>query len=351
MTPVRRVRYTCPLAFRFCSKNRPLSHLDHVANGVNFRFLLILAVFGAVVPFGVRAQVPTAQPGRAPTSALESTLETIDIATGVRRVVHRVRGHIEAPNWSPDGSYLLYNSDGRIYTIPVSGGEPELIDTGSATNINNDHGISPDGATLIISDQSEDDRGSRIYTLPIEGGEPRRVTPLAPSYWHGISPDGGTLAYVGERDGDFDIYTIPIDGGEETRLTTAPGLDDGPDYSPDGEHIFFNSVRTGTMQIWRMRADGSQQEQITFDAYNDWFPHPSPDGGWIVFLSYQPGVDGHPPNRDVMLRLLPTDGGTPRVLTELFGGQGTINVPSWSPDSRRVAFVSYRFVDEPDSGR
>ena len=151
-------------------------------------------------------------------------------------------------------------------------------------------------------------------------------------------------AYVARRNDDFDIYTIPIGGGPETRLTTAEGLDDGPDYSPDGAYIYFNSVRTGTMQIYRMKPDGSEQEQLTFDDYNDWFPHPSPDGRWIVFLSYQPDVEGHPANQDVMLRMMSTDGGEIQVLTTLFGGQGTINVPSWSPDSEHVAFVSYRLV-------
>ena len=275
---------------------------------------------------------------------LESTLETIDVASGNRQVVYHTRGHIEAPNWSPDGSYFLFNSEGLIYTLPVDGGTPEQLDTGFATQCNNDHGITPDGTQLIISDGSQGDQGSRIYVLPIEGGTPRLVTPLGPSYWHGVSPDGRTLAYVGRRDGEFDIYTIPIEGGPETRLTTAEGLDDGPDYSPEGEYIYFNSVRTDTMQIYRMRPDGSEQEQLTFDAYNDWFPHPSPDGRWIVFLSYQPDVEGHPANRDVMLRLMPADGGEVRTLTTLFGGQGTINVPSWSPDSERVAFVSYRLV-------
>lgn len=276
---------------------------------------------------------------------LESTLEVVPIASGDRRVVYHTQGRIEAPNWSPDGSYLLYNSGGRLYKLPVEGGEPEMIDTGFATRANNDHGISPDGTQLVISDQSQGDGQSRVYVLPIDGGTPRRVTALGPSYWHGISPDGQTLAFVGQRNGDYDIYTIPMDGGDETQLTTAPGLDDGPDYSPDGQYIYFNSVRTGTMQLYRMKADGSEQEQLTFDAYNDWFPHPSPDGQWIVFLSYEPDVEGHPQNQDVMLRLMPVGGGEIQVLAKLFGGQGTINVPSWSPDSQRVAFVSYRLVN------
>ena len=277
---------------------------------------------------------------------LESTLETISIASMDRRVIYHAEEHFEAPNWSRDGKYLLFNKEGMIYKIPVEGGTPELINTNFAIKCNNDHGISPDGTRLAISDQSNEDNKSRIYILPIEGGTPKQVTMLGPSYWHGWSPDGKTLAYCAERNGEFDIYTIPVNGGEETRLTTAPGLDDGPDYSPDGKYIYFNSERTGTMQIWRMKTDGSEQEQITNDEYNNWFAHPSPDGKWIVFLSYEKDVKGHPPNKDVMLRLMSVETGEIQVLAKLFGGQGTINVPLWSPDSNKLAFVSYRFVNK-----
>jgi len=275
---------------------------------------------------------------------LESTLETIAIASKDRRVVHRARAHFEAPNWSRDGKALLFNQAGRLYQLPVAGGEPQLLDTGFATRCNNDHGFSPDGSQLVISDQSQRDNKSLIYILPSGGGTPRLVTELGPSYWHGWSPDGKTLVYCAERNGNYDVYAISVDGGAETRLTTAEGLDDGPDYSPDGQYIYFNSVRTGLMQIWRMKTDGSEQTQITFDDYNNWFAHPSPDGKWLVILSYEKDVTGHPANKDVMLRLMPTSGGEIQVLAKLFGGQGTINVPSWSPDSRQVAFVSYRLV-------
>jgi Tol biopolymer transport system component len=259
-------------------------------------------------------------------------------------VVYHTRGHIEAPNWSRDGKYFLFNRGGRIYTLPAAGGEPQVLDTGFATRCNNDHGLSPDGTQLVVSDQSQE-RKSLIYILPVGGGTPRPVTRLGPSYWHGWSPDGKILAFCGERNGEFDIYTIPADGGEEQRLTTAPGLDDGPDYSPDGRYIYFNSERTGMMQVWRMKADGSDQQQSTSDDYNNWFPHPSPDGKWIAFLSYEKDVKGHPANKDVMLRLMPAGGGEIQVLAKLFGGQGTINVPSWSPDSRNLAFVSYRLAN------
>jgi hypothetical protein len=278
-------------------------------------------------------------------SALESTLETIAISSKDRRVVYTKSAHFEAPNWSRDGKYFLFNQGGRMYKLPVTGGEPQLVDTGFATRCNNDHGISPDGTLLAISDQSQEQRRSLIYVLPIAGGTPRRITQSAPSYWHGWSPDGKTLAYCAERDGDYNIYTVPVEGGEEKRLTTAKGLDDGPDYSHDGQYIYFNSERTGLMQIWRMKTDGSEQTQITSDEYNNWFAHPSPDGKWIVFLSYEKDVKGHPANKDVMLRLMPVGGGEIQVLAKLFGGQGTINVPSWSPDSRQLAFVSYRLIE------
>lgn len=284
-----------------------------------------------------------------PAPILESTLETIAISSKDRKVIYVKRAHFEAPNWSRDGKYFLFNQAWRIMKLPVTGGEPVALDTGFATRNNNDHGISFDGKWLAISDQSQEQRRSLIYVVPIEGGTPRRVTQLAPSYWHGWSPDGKTLVYCAERNGNFDVYAIPFEGGEEKRLTTATGLDDGPEYSPDGQYIYFNSVRTGRMQIWRMKPDGSEQTQITDDHYNNWFAHPSPDGKWLVFLSFEPNVEGHPANKDVMLRLLPlmppVGGGEIQVLAKLFGGQGTINVPSWSPDSKQLAFVSYRLIE------
>jgi len=273
---------------------------------------------------------------------VESTLEILDISTSNRSVVHHTKNHIEAPNWTLDGKTLIYNSQGLLYKIPVKGGTPEMIPTGFANKINNDHGISPDGTQMVISDQTETGH-SLIYSIPITGGVPKKITPLAPSYWHGWSPDGKMLAYCAERNGNYDIYTIPFEGGKETRLTTTEGLDDGPDYSPDGKYIYFNSTRTGTMQIWRMKPDGSDQEQITTDEYNDWFAHPSPDGKWLVYVTFNTDVPAgdHPPNKHVMLRLMNLETKEVKVLAKIFGGQGTINVPSWSPDSQQIAFVSY----------
>jgi Tol biopolymer transport system component len=276
---------------------------------------------------------------------VESTLETIAVSDLSRQVVMTTGEHIEAPNWTPDGKYLIYNSKGLLYRIPVAGGSPEPIPTGSLNRINNDHGISPDGKQLVISDGTEIGK-SLIYTLPIEGGTPKKITEAGPSYWHGWSPDGKTLAYCAERNGNYDIYTIPVEGGEEKRLTTAELLDDGPDYSPDGKYIYFNSARTGVMQIWRMNPDGTDQQQLTTDAYNDWFAHPSPDGKWLAYISFGADVPAgsHPPNKNVLLRLMNLETREVSVMARLFGGQGTINVPSWSPDSKRLAFVRYRLL-------
>src|SRR5205807_5409561 len=116
------------------------------------------------------------------------------------------------------------------------------------------------------------------------------------------------------------------------------------DWSSDVCSSDLNSVRSGSMQMWRMRADGSAPEQLTSDQYNNWFPHLSPDGQWIAFLSFMKDVapGDHPFYKHVYLRVMSTraGGGSARVVAYVYGGQGTINVPSWSPDSRRLAFVS-----------
>jgi TolB protein len=289
----------------------------------------------------------TAAPASSGNPTLYSALETVAISSTDRHVVYLAPGRFEAPNWTRDGAAFLFNRDGHIERLPVAGGKSEIIDTGLATRCNNDHGISPEGMQLAISDNSQDKHESLVYLMPIGGGPPRRITQNSPSYWHGWSPDGKTLAFVGQRDGDFDIYTIPAEGGTtETRLTTAKGLDDGPEYSPDGKYIYFNSERSGHMQIWRMHPDGSEQEQVFVDDYNNWFPHISPDGQWMVFLTYEKDVTGHPENKDVMLRVMSLDDKKIKIIATLFGGQGTINVPSWSPDSKQVAFVSYQLVPE-----
>jgi TolB protein len=285
---------------------------------------------------------------------VEATLEVIDIE-GIqnRRVVRHFDTKIEAPNWTKDGKSLIYNSGGKIWRIPVAGGEPVQVNTGRHIDNNNDHGISADGKMLVISDQIEPDNLSRIYTLPIEGSDKpvEQVSHAdARSYWHGWTPDGKTLAYVyvHTTNGKYEIWGRDVGTKTDRVLIAGPGTNDGPEWSPDGKHLWFNSTRTGSMQIWRADADGKNPVQMTKNTdYRDWFPHLSPDGKWVAFVSF--GLDialgDHPPNRDVLLRIMPADGSAPpRVLTRLFGGQGTINVPSWSPDSKSFAFVSYRMV-------
>lgn len=276
-----------------------------------------------------------------------SRLEILDIETGDRKVIYSTSGHIEAPNWSRDGQFLIYNSGGKLYKFDLKKGKPEVIESGIAINNNNDHGISFDGKMLAISNHTEENgkSSSMIYTLPVKGGKPFRVTEKGPSYWHGWSPDGKYLVYCAERNGDYDVYQIPAKGGQEKQLTKTPGLDDGPEYSSDGKYIYFNSTRTGMMQIWRMKPDGSNQEQVTFDNYQNWFAHPSPDGKWLIYISYPSEVPAtsHPHNQRVMLRMQPVSGKEPKALAHIYGGQGTFNVPSWSPDSKKVAFVSYTY--------
>lgn len=298
----------------------------------------------------VRIVVPPKEGWRPYRDYIGSNLETMTVDDGARRVVHTVDDSMQAPNWTSDGKALIYNRNGRLYRFDLATRTAAPIDTGFAIRNNNDHVLSFDGQRLGISHHSEEDGGrSVIYVLPAAGGTPQRVTKGSPSYLHGWSPDGRFLVYTGGRNDDYDIYRIPVDGGDEVNLTKTPGLDDGSEYTPDGKWIYFNSARTGRMQIWRMRPDGTGQEQVTNDDLNNWFPHISPDGRRIVFLSYLLDVeaDQHPFYRQVYLRVMPIEGGRPRVIAYVFGGQGTINVPSWSPDGRQIAFVSNSALTAP----
>ena len=272
-----------------------------------------------------------------------SNLEVMDVASGRRKIVYTAPDSFQAPNWTKDGKALIYNRNGRLYRFDLAKKTPVAIDTGFAVNNNNDHVLSFDGKMLAISHHSkDDDNQSIVYTLPVNGGTPRKITDKGPSYLHGWSPDGKYLIYTGGRNGEFDIYKISVNGGAETNLTNTKGLDDGPEFTPDGRYIYFNSTRSGTMQIWRMKPDGSAPEQITNDEYNNWFPHISPDGRWIVFLSFLKDVNpsDHPFYKHVYIRLMPVDTMKPKVIAYVYGGQGTINVPSWSPDGKQIAFVS-----------
>ncbi|MFB9952607.1 TolB family protein [Rhizobium puerariae] len=272
---------------------------------------------------------------------MRSSVEIFNIRTRESRVVWQTGALFEAPNWSPDGRYLMLNSEGLIYRLSPDGGNgPVPVDTGFARQCNNDHGIAPDGSLIAISDKAGFGK-SAIYVLPAEGGSPKLVTKNLPSYWHGWSPDGKRFAYCGIRNDVFDIYTVGVEGGEEKRMTFGEGRNDGPDYSPDGRWIYFNSSRMGLMQVWRVPAAGGTAERITESDYGDWFPHPSPKGDKIVFISYDADVFDHPRDRQVRVRLMDMDGGNVETLFDLFGGQGTMNSPNWSPSGDEFAYVRY----------
>ena len=280
-----------------------------------------------------------------------SILEILEVHSGRVEMVHQSTQPFEAPNWTRDGRALIYNISGRsagwgaLCRFDLSNRKPSMIDTGFANRNNNDHVLSFDGTMLGISDQSSGQ--SAVYTVAAQGGTPKRITPLTPSYLHGWSPDGKFLVYTGRRNGKVDIYRIPSGGGEEIQLTESEGLNDGPEYTPNGKYIYFNSSRSGKMQIWRMQPDGSRPEQVTNDEYNNWFPHISPDGKSIAMISFPADIDpaDHPYYKQVYLRLMSVEGGTPKVVAYVYGGQGTMNVPSWSPDIRKLAFVSNSAMD------
>ncbi len=271
---------------------------------------------------------------------MSSEVAIYDLATASVQTVFQTDRLIEAPNWTADGTTLIVNGDGKLYRLNLA--QPQLvqIDTGFATALNNDHGISPDATQLVISDTTEVGK-SRIYTLPFSGGTPRLVQAHAPAYWHGWSPDGSRLVYSAKRGETFQIHTCPVNGGDEFQVTRDFDHADGPDYSPDGRWIWFNGEQAGSVQLWRIAPDGQGLQQMTADERVNWFPHPSPDGRHVLYLAYESGTQGHPRYRDVQLRLLPAEGGTPKVLMSMFGGQGTMNVPCWAPDSRKFAFVRY----------
>lgn len=297
-----------------------------------------------------RIDVPAAENVDGYQTPSASRLELMDVATGIRKVIYATKGHIEAPNWSKDGKFLIYNSGGLLYKFPLDTKAPVKINTGEVVNNNNDHGLSFDGKMLAISSSTKlpDGRsGSMVYTVHVEGGIPKAITKDVPSYWHGWSPDRKTLVYCAERNGDYDVWGIPSNGGEEFQLTKSKGLDDGPEYTPDGKYIYFNSVRSGMMKIWRMSPDGSNQEQVSFGKYNDWFAHLSPDGKSMVYVSYPADVpaNSHPHNKRVLVQIQSVNSPEAKVLAYIYGGQGTMNVPSWSPDSKTIAFVTFTYGD------
>ncbi len=294
-------------------------------------------------------------------SNVRSKISIYDLDSKSIRVVYTADKLWEAPNWSPDGKYLLANSGGALYkfVLDASGkAQPEKLALDSGYECNNDHGLTLDGKLLAFSARHSASKDSQVYVASSDGTNPRLLTTNSPSYFHGWSPDGKWLAFVGKRGDHFNIFRIPVGGGNEERLTSSPVNADGPDYSPDGKWIYINSNRNG-WDIWRFPAEGAgpgdnKAERITSDELEDWFPHPSPDGKWLVFLSFPKGTPGHDVKTNVQLRMMPmpqsaphaaaADPGSIQSLAQIFGGQGTINVNSWSTDSRKFAFVSYEVL-------
>jgi len=280
---------------------------------------------------------------------VRSILQTFDIETGERETILAQDQHFEAPNWSIDDRFFIINQDGSLFKV-YKDGKKEKINTGKATRCNNDHVISPDGKTIALSHNVDDGKDgwltSCIFTVSINGGEPVRVTKNVPSFLHGWSPDGKMLAYTAQRNGQFDIYVIPVEGGDEIQLTNTKGLSDGPEYSADGKHIYYNAMDSGKMELWRMDSDGKNPIQLTNDAYSNWFPHVSPNGKQLVYISYlQHQGSAHPAMKQVALRLYDVATDTIKTLYTFIGGQGSINVPSWSPDSKKFAFVEYSYLE------
>ncbi len=293
----------------------------------------------------VQIIIPAAKDFRPYRDYIGSHIEIMEVATGKRKIIHSAPNSLQAPNWTPDNKSLIYNSEGLLFRYDLKDGSITKLNTGFATSNNNDHVLSFDGKMLGISHHVGEKRTSTIFTLPVTGSDnPTKITDEASghSYLHSWSPDGRQLIFTGQRNNNFDIYAVDVATKKETRLTEDVSLDDGPEYTPDGKSIWFNSVRTGTMKLWKMKADGSNEEQVTFDEFNDWFPHFSPDGKWVLYVAFPKDIDpaSHPFYKKIYLRLMPTAGGVPRNIAYIYGGQGTINVPSWSPDGKYIAFVS-----------
>ena len=302
-----------------------------------------------VIVTGIRPSGKMAAAQSAP--AVTSVLQTIatDGPAAHPVSVYEATGYFEAPNWTRDGKSLIFDQAGRMMEIPAAGGQPVAINVGAASRCNGSHGLSPDGKLLAITCNMQGLKGAHVFLVPLGGGEPKLLTHTDGSYWHSWSPDGKTILFVHPENGSLNIFSVAVDGSDEHAITTGSGASDDPDFSPDGKYIYFCSDRTGTSQIWRMKPDGSSPEQITSDERVNWTPHVSPDGQQMVYISYEKGTTGHPANRPVVLRLMNIKDRSIRDLVSLTGGSGTMNVPSWAPDSKHLAFVGYRLVEQQSS--
>ncbi len=287
---------------------------------------------------------------------MRSHIYIYDLRDGSTHLVYTADSIWEAPNWSPDGKYLISNSKGGIYKLVLQADDtatPEKLAIPGDYRCNNDKGLSPDGTKLAFSASRDGDHGSEVYLSNADGTGIRQMTHVPPSYFHGWSPDGKTLAFVAQRNGSqqFDIYGMPAAGGPETRYTMNPHHDDGPDYSPDGKWIYINSNRSGKEAVWRFPAAGAgpndaKAQMVVSDDREDWFPHISPDGEKMVYIGYPSGTPTHDPrNVQIEIRMATISHGTVstthKTLVTAMGGQGTFNVNSWAPDSQRFAYVTF----------
>jgi hypothetical protein len=283
-------------------------------------------------------RLAAAAPAPAPAEGVLSSVCVLSLADRKERVLRASADRWDSPVFTPDGQAVLCSSKGKLYRLPLAGGRQEFrLGTMTASR---DYTFSPDGQRLAIT------VGDAMWLVPASGGPPAMVQPKLSGYVHSWTADSQSLLYVAARGGPLRIFRRPADGGDEVPLLAHDGFSDGPDATRDGKWIYYNSDKSGNVKLWRIPAAGAgakdeRAEQVTDDGPSDWFPHPSPDGKWLVFLSYDKSVSGHPANQDVVLRIMPLAGGKARILATLFGGQGTMNVPSWSPDSKHFAFVSY----------
>ena len=252
---------------------------------------------------------------------------------------------IEAPNWSLDGRSLYVNGDGRLWRLDLDAPDTLVpVDFDGLPDINNDHVLDPDGEHVHLS---ADD--GHIYRGALAGGGVERLTP-DDGFWHflhGVSPDGKRLAYVQIRDfsepGRLAVLEPP---GSPVVVDTGRGHIDGPEWSPDGQWIYFNTEgftdTPGHAQLARIPDSGGRAQRLVDSPTVDWFPHLSPDSRHAAYLAFPAGTLGHPADLDVEVRVVETaDWSTVVRRYPLFGGQGTINVNSWAPDSTRFAFVAY----------
>ena len=287
---------------------------------------------------------------------LRSKIYVYDVTDGKSRLAFSDDSIWEAPNWSPDGKYLISNHNGGIYKLvfqPDGMLKPEKLQISADLNCNNDKALSPDGKQLAFSASTPASHGSEVFLAKADGSGAKQMTTEVPSYFHGWSPDGSVLAFVAYRHGSqqFNVYTIPTAGGSETTRTDVPFHNDGPDYSPDGKWIYINSDRSGKEAIWRFpaKAQGAPNqgaEMVLSDRLEDWFPHISPDGKRMVYIGYPAGTPTHNSRElQVELKLTTVSGDqvdkNARTIVTTMGGQGSLNVNSWAPDSKRFAYVHY----------